>query len=101
MSIQVYQLLTLSVYGLLAIFIYKSKSNRIRFVLAIVAFVVFALNPIRHHQEGVAKMEIGVSRFGDIPEAVKTNEETFQQKQERQMKQLKTDTGNLKNEIHN
>ena len=101
MNIQIYQLLTLSFYGLVAISICKSKSNRIRVALALVAFVVFALNPIRHHQEGVAKMEMGVSRFSDIPEAVKTNEETFQQKQERQMKQLKTDTGNLKNEIHN
>lgn len=101
MSIQPYQLLFLIGYALLALGFWKINNRTSRIVIVLLGFVIFTVNPVRHKQEGGAELERSVSRFSDVPEKVIVEAISFQQKQLNQMKQLKTDSENLKHEIQN
>ena len=65
------------------------------------AFILFAVNPIRHKQTGGANLERSVSRFEDAPERVIVEQKSFAERQAEGLKELKTQSGDMKNEIHN
>ena len=100
MEIQVYQLLTFTLYPLLALLYWVVKGSWPKVFIAFLAFILFAMNPIRHKEEGGASLEASTSRFKDIPNQIVIKEKTFKQKQEDQLQSLKTDSENLKYEVH-
>ena len=61
---------------------------------------MFAVNPFRHIQDGVATIERNVQRFDEVPDKVVVDQESFLEKQQREMSILKSDSEGMKDEIH-
>ncbi|MCK5020987.1 MAG: hypothetical protein KAS32_28490 [Candidatus Peribacteraceae bacterium] len=100
MNIQLWQLESLFVYFMLIItIVYSPQWGK---VLAVALMVImFALNPFRYAQEGMAQAERETNRFTEIPEKVIVKEESYQQSSERELEQLKIQSEGRKDEIHN
>ncbi len=101
MTIQVYQLATMATFVIMALAFWKIENKYVRIAIAVTAFILFAVSPFRHHQEGVASLERNVSKFEDVPSKVAVEQESFAHKQQREMRDLKNQSGDMKNEIHN
>jgi len=101
MEIQAYQLVIIFLYGVLAFALFKFKSVKLKSVVVLLAVIVFAFNPIRHKQEGMASIDRHVKRFDSIPEKVEVENIDFEKKQADQMTSLNQKIEALKNEIHN
>lgn len=101
MNVQPYQLIFLVVYSILMIGVWKIKNNKIRIFIAFLGFILFFVSPVKFKQEGGAKIERSVTRFNDLPQKVVVETEEFQQRQDAEMNQLKQQTEDLKDEIHN
>ena len=100
MSIQPYQLILLLLYAGLILIFWKVKNVKLRIAISVLAGIIFFVNPIRFKQEGGAQIERSVTRFDSLPPKVDVETEKFQQRQEDEMKKLKQQTEDLKDEIH-
>jgi hypothetical protein len=88
------------VYISLIVGLWKIKNGKIKILILILGFVLFFVNPIRFKQEGGAQIERSVIRFDSLPPKVDVEADKFQQRQDNEMKKLKQQTEDLKNEIH-
>lgn len=102
MSIQIYQLLSLALYAGLAVAFWKINKKWVRISIAVAAFVVFAVNPVRFEQENMAIVEQGGTSFiaGEMPARVEVEIETYDEKLQREMNVLKQQSEGIQNEIH-
>ena len=80
---------------------WKVKNKPVRIGLITLAAILFFTNPIRHKQEGGTKLEIMTETQFTVPPRISVPETTFKKKQEIEMQNLKYDSENLKDEIHN
>lgn len=101
MEIQAYQLAVFSGWALLALVAWKAKKTSVRVAAVALMFVLFALNPFKHSQEGMASKERSVQRFEKIPNKVIVSGPEFSERQRIEMATLKNDSKGMKNEIHN
>ena len=101
MNIQIYQLLLLFIYGALAAIVLYCKNTKIIVTAIAVAAILFFVNPIRFKQDNAEVLERSVSRFADVPAKVTVKEETFNETLNRELKSLKQQSEDRKDEIHN
>lgn len=100
MNVQPYQLIFVLIYTVFAIGMWKIKSGKVRVLILFLALILFFVNPIRFKQEGGAQIERSITRFDSLPPKVDVEIEKFQQRQDNEMKKLKRQTEDLKDEIH-
>lgn len=101
MRIQIYQIISILIYGGFGFLIWKVKNTKIKIFLTVVIFLIFVANPIRLTQEGGARLERNISKFEEIPKKEIVRKDTFETKQKAEMLNLKSYSENLKDEIHN
>lgn len=101
MEIQPYQLYTFMITIGFFILIWKIKNIYFRVACVLIMFILFTMNPLRHKQEGISSIERNVSKFNKLPDKVIVKDESFEQKQLKQMGLLKLNSEELKDEIHN
>lgn len=101
MEIQLYQLIQIAIYLALAIVLWKNKNTYVKLSCAVLIIIVFALNPFRFSQEGGAAIERSTNRFDDLPSKVIVPERNFGQSQSEEMKTLRQQSKELKDEIDN
>lgn len=104
MNIQLYQLITLAIYILLGFLAYKASKRDSGYLFgAIIALmlIIFFVNPLRHKQQGGESLERGVTRFDELPSKVVVEKEGFNESQARELKALKQQSEDRKNEVHN
>jgi len=101
MSIQLFQIAQLLIYGLLLLAIYRFKSTKLRAVFIFVGLIIFLFNPIKFKQEGISKIERRHQSYeADLPDRVYVEKKTFDQKQKTQMDELKKQSKEIQNEIN-
>ena len=101
MHFQPYQLLQLVIYLSIPGIFFKSKNSNVKIACAVIALIVFTVNPVRHVERGGSSLESSINRFKEVPEITTVQKESFKQRQEAQMLELKTQSENMTNEIHN
>lgn len=101
MNIQAYQLVSLLTFAGMAFAFWKVENKYVRILIVAVAFIMFTVNPFRHQQIGVASLERNVSKFEDVPSKVVVEQESFAQSQQRELKKLKNQSGDIQHEVHN
>lgn len=100
MNIQLYQIVSILVWTGAIIFAWKIKNHGLRILLIILGILFFIANPIRFKQEGIAKLEKNISKFSNIPKKEVILRDTFEERQKKEMNNLKLNSEGLKNEIH-
>ena len=98
-NFQPQQLIMLVIYlGLLVAFI-KISNTFLRIAILIIAIVIFAVNPFRHVQLGVSSLES--SADFTVSEKVVVKPWDFKQDQETGLEDIKKQSEDMKDEIHN
>jgi hypothetical protein len=101
MSFQVTQFTIFLLWGFGFFALIKFKNKWLRIGLAILMISLFAFNPFRGKQEGISKIEHHINRFDNIPPRVTAQVEDFQKSQEKEMANLKHESEEMKDEVHN
>jgi len=104
-SFEPIQLIFVSVFGFAAWFLIKSKASKsvkITVIVILAALVLFS--PVRFKQSGYSSVESinGNSiQSVEIPARVTVEQESFADKNKRELQKMKDKSGSLKDEIHN
>jgi hypothetical protein len=93
MSFQPWQLIQLAFFVAMAMVFWQIRNKYARIVIVVVAFIVFAVNPIRMKQKGVAQLEGGGPDF-KVEERWTDKGKSFKQKQTEELSQLKEESDN-------
>lgn len=104
MNFQPYQLLMVFGYIFLGFLAYKAWDFKTGYVFgAIIALMltVFFVNPFRFAQNNVGSLEVSISRFDDIPDKVEVKTESFDDSLKREINNLRQQSEERKDEIHN
>ena len=99
-SVQPEQLISILVYACMGIAFWKIDNKYVRIAIVSIAFILFVANPIKHKQQGGAKLEKGITRFDDIPEKVVVEEKDYNKEQAEVLDKLKKQSGVVEYEIH-
>lgn len=100
-EIQPFQLITILVYATLAYAFWKLENKNYKIGIVVFAFILFVANPIRFKQESFAKTEKFKKAPVVLQERVNTDEKSFEERQEEQLKNLKNQSKDIKDEIDN
>lgn len=100
-SIQPVQVLSLVIYIIGFVALWKIKSPGFRMMIVGIMLIIFAVNPIRFKQEGGESLERSVTRFDSIPEKWESNQPTFEQMQIEERQTLIKESKGYKNETLN
>ena len=101
MSFQPYQLLFIIFYVIGIILFLKIKKKWFRISIVSLILVMIFFNPIRFKQKEVKNIKSPTKMFDNIPERVVSKKESFADIQQSEMRNIKKESEELKNEIHN
>ena len=99
-EIQLEQLISVLVYACMGIAFWKIDNKYVRIAIVSIAFILFVANPIKHKQQGGAKLEKGITRFDDIPDKVVVEEKDYSKEQAEVLNKLKKQSEEVEYEIH-
>ena len=99
-SVQPEQLISILVYACMGIGFWKIDNKYVRIAIVAIAFILFVANPIKHKQQGGAKLEKGITRFDDIPDKVVVEEKDYNKEQAEVLDKLKKQSEEVEYGIH-
>ena len=99
-DIQLEQLISILIYACMGLAFWKIDNKYVRIAIVAIAFILFVANPIKHKQQGGAKLEKGITRFDDIPDKGVVDEKDYNKEQAEVLDKLKKQSEEVEYEIH-